>query len=344
MKAIELTGIRQLEVRDVQEPKLVKENDVLLKIEAVGVCGSDTHYYETGRIGDQIIEYPFIFGHECSATVEAIGSGVDRVKIGDSVVIDPAMSCQDCDQCDSGRPHTCRKLRFLGCPGEASGSLCEYIVMPQESCYPTKERISPEQGVICEPLSIGIYAVQQADLLKGQTYAILGAGPIGLCCLLSAQAEGFKDCYMTEKIPERIKTAEQASSRWVGNPDECDVIKEILKMEPTGVDVVFECAGEQETIDQAVQILKPGGKLMMIGIPRTETISVVVHTFRRKEGSLITVRRQNHCTQLALDSIAEGKIDVDFMITHRFRLEDSQQALDLVTEYDDGVIKAVIKI
>ncbi|MHC4132532.1 MAG: zinc-dependent alcohol dehydrogenase [Planctomycetota bacterium] len=344
MKAIELTGIRQLEVRDVQEPKIVKDNDVLLKIEAVGVCGSDTHYYETGRIGDQIIEYPFIFGHECSATVEAIGSGVDRVKVGDSIVIDPAMSCQDCDQCNSGRPHTCRKLRFLGCPGEASGSLCEYIVMSQENCYPTKGRITVEQGVICEPLSIGIYAVQQADLLKGQTYAILGAGPIGLCCLLSAQAEGLKNGYMTEKIPERIKTAEQASSRWVGNPDECDVIKEILKMEPTGVDVVFECAGEQETIDQAVQILKPGGKLMMIGIPRTETISVVIHTFRRKEGSLITVRRQNHCTQLALDMIAEGKIDVDFMITHRFGLEDAKQALDLVTGYNDGVIKAVIKI
>jgi L-iditol 2-dehydrogenase len=344
MKAIELTGIRQLEVRDVQEPRIVKDNDVLLKMKAIGVCGSDTHYYETGRIGDQIIEYPFVFGHECSAIVEAIGSGVDRVKIGDSVVIDPAMSCHNCDQCNSDRPHTCRKLRFLGCPGEASGCLCDYIIMPQESCYPTKDRITAEQGVICEPLSIGIYAVQQADLTKGQTYGILGAGPIGLCCLLSAQAGGFQNCYMTEKIPERIKTAKQASSRWVGNPDECDVVKEILKMEPTGVDVVFECAGEQETIDQAVQILKPGGKLMLIGIPRTETISIDIHTFRRKEGSLITVRRQNHCTQLALDMIAEGKIDVDFMITHRFGLEDAQQALDLVTGYNDGVIKAVIKI
>jgi L-iditol 2-dehydrogenase len=198
MKAIELTGIRQLEVRDVQKPKVENANDVLLKMEAVGVCGSDTHYYETGRIGDQIIEYPFVFGHECSATVEEIGGGVDRVKAGDSVVIDPAMSCRNCDQCNSGRPHTCRKLRFLGCPGEAQGCLCEYIIMPQENCYPTEGRITAEQGVVCEPLSIGIYAVQQAGLLNGKTYAILGAGPIGLSCLLSAQAAGFKDCYMTE--------------------------------------------------------------------------------------------------------------------------------------------------
>ncbi|MHC4186861.1 MAG: zinc-dependent alcohol dehydrogenase [Planctomycetota bacterium] len=344
MKAIVLTGIRQLELRDIHEPKIEKENDVLLKMEAVGVCGSDTHYYETGRIGDQIIEYPFVFGHECSATVEAIGRGVERVKVGDSVVVDPAMNCNNCDQCNSGRPHTCRQLLFLGCPGESPGCLCEYIVMPQERCYPTKGRINSEQGVICEPLSIGIYSVQQADLMKGQTYAILGAGPIGLSCLLSAQAKGFKDCYMTEKIPERIRTAEQVSSRWVGNPDKCDVVEEILKMEPTGVDVVFECAGEQETIDQAVQILKPGGKLMLIGIPRTDTISVGIHTFRRKEGSLITVRRQNNCTQLAIDMIAEGKIDVDFMFTHRFDLKYTNQALELVTGYHDGVVKAIINI
>jgi L-iditol 2-dehydrogenase len=216
--------------------------------------------------------------------------------------------------------------------------------MPQESCYPTEDRITTEQGVICEPLSIGIYSVQQAGLIEGQTYAILGAGPIGLSCLLSAHAGGFQDCYMTEKIPERIRIAEKTSSGWVGNPDECDVVKEILKMEPTGVDVVFECAGQQETIDQGIKILKPGGKLMLIGIPRTDTVDIEIHTFRRKEGSLITVRRQNHCTQLAIDMIAEGKIDVDFMITHRFGLEQTKQALDLVTEYSDGVVKAVIEI
>lgn len=344
MRAVVLTGIGKLEIQDVPEPKVRNENDVLLKINAVGICGSDTHYYETGRIGDQIIEYPFVFGHECSATVQEIGTGVDRVKIGDNVVVDPAMSCHQCDQCASGRPHTCRQLQFLGCPGQAAGCLSDYIVMPQESCYPTRDKISLEQGAICEPLSIGIYAVRQAGLKPGQAYAILGAGPIGLCCLLAAQAEEFRNCYMTEKISERIKVAEEVSSNWVGNPQECDVVDEILKREPNGVDVVFECAGEQETIDQAVNIIKPGGKVMLIGIPRTETISIEIHTFRREEGALITVRRQNNCTQRAIDMIAEGKTDVDFMVTHRFSLEETRKALDIVSGYQDGVVKAIINI
>jgi L-iditol 2-dehydrogenase len=344
MKAIVLTGIRELELRDISEPRIENDNDVLLKVEAVGVCGSDTHYYETGQIGDQIIEYPFLFGHECSATVKEIGRGVGRVKVGDSVVIDPAISCYRCDQCNAGRSHTCRELQFLGCPGQASGCLCEYIVMPERSCYPTEGRITEEQGAICEPLSIGIYSVKQADLKKGETVAILGAGPIGLSCLLSAKANEIEPCYMTEKVDERIEVAKSAGASWVGNPEKEDVVEGILSQEPTGIDVVFECVGQQETIDQSVKILKPGGNLMLIGIPRTDTVSIDIHTLRRKEGTLINVRRQNKCTQLAIDMIAEGKIDVDFMITHRFCLEETGQALDMVSGYRDGVVKAIIKI
>jgi L-iditol 2-dehydrogenase len=132
MKAILLTGLKQMELADVPEPKIQKETDVLLKIEKVGICGSDVHYYETGRIGEQIVEYPFIIGHECSATIEAVGSSVTHVKAGDQVVVDPAASCHKCDQCTQGRENTCHHIRFLGAPGQGGGCLCEYLVMPQE--------------------------------------------------------------------------------------------------------------------------------------------------------------------------------------------------------------------
>jgi L-iditol 2-dehydrogenase len=344
VKAIVLTGIRQMEMANVPEPTIKKDDEVLLKVEVVGVCGSDVHYYETGRIGSQIVEYPFVVGHECAATVKAVGRAVTRVKVGDGVVIEPAIACNNCDQCKRGRKNTCRNLKFLGCPGQAGGCLCEYIVMPEDCCFPIDDKITFEQGVLCEPLAIGVYAVKQACLSENTAIAILGAGPIGLSCLVSARAENVNVCYVTEKIAERVEAAKKNGATWVGNPNKKDIVKEILRLEPAGVDVVFECAGQQETIDQAVELLKPGGKLMLVGIPRLERISFIIDKIRRKEITIVNVRRQNDCTQMAIDLIAAGEINADFMITHRFKLEQTQQAFDMVAEYRDGVIKALIEL
>jgi len=344
VKAIVLTGIRQMEMANVPEPSIKKDDDVLLKVEAVGVCGSDVHYYETGRIGSQIAEYPFIVGHECAATVKAVGSAVTRVKVGDGVVIEPAIACNNCDQCKRGRKNTCRNLKFLGCPGQTNGCLCEYIVMPEDCCFPIGDKITFAQGVLCEPLAIGVYAVKRACLSENADIAILGSGPIGLSCLISARVENVNACYVTEKIEERVEVAKKSGATWVGNPNKEDIVSEILKRQPIGMDVVFECAGQQETIDQAVELLKPGGKLMLVGIPRLERISLVIDKIRRKEVTIVNVRRQNNCTQTAIDLIAAGKADVDFMITHRFKLEQTQNAFDMVAGYRDGVVKALIEL
>jgi L-iditol 2-dehydrogenase len=344
VKAIVLTGIRQMKMANVPEPTIKKDNDVLLKAEVVGVCGSDVHYYETGRIGSQIVEYPFIVGHECAATVKAVGSAVTGVKAGDGVVVEPAIACNNCDQCKRGRKNTCRNLKFLGCPGQAGGCLCEYIVMPEDCCFPIDDKITFDQGVLCEPLAIGVYAVKQACISENTDIAILGSGPIGLSCLVSTVAENANACYVTEKIEERVEAAKKNGASWVGNPNKEDIVKEILRLEPAGMDVVFECAGQQETIDQAVELLKPGGKLMLVGIPRLERISFIIDKIRRKEITIVNVRRQNECTQMAIDLVAAGETNVDFMITHRFKLEQTQQAFDMVAEYRDGVIKALIEL
>jgi L-iditol 2-dehydrogenase len=347
MKAVVLTGIRRMEVVDVAKPRIERDTDVLLKIEAVGICGSDIHYYETGRIGSEVIEYPFIIGHECAATVEAVGSGVRSLGSGVRVVVEPAIICEICDQCKAGRKNTCRNLRFLGCPGQMPGCLCEYIVMPESCCLPIDDKITFSQAVLCEPLAIGMYAVRQAKMTEDgrqkTDVAILGAGPIGLSCLLASKAEGVRNCFVTEKVEGRIEAAKKAGARWVGNPEKEDIVAAILKQKPEGLDVVFECAGQQETIDQAVELLKPGGKLMLIGIPRSERISLVIERIRRKEISIINVRRQNECTQTCIDWISSGKIKPDFMITHRFKLEQTPEAFDMVSGYRDGVIKAIIE-
>jgi len=344
MKAVVLTGIKQMELADVPAPSIKKETDVLLKIENVGICGSDVHYYETGRIGEQIVEYPFIIGHECAATVEVVGGSVTRVKAGDQVVVDPAASCHQCDQCTQGRENTCHNVRFLGAPGQGGGCLCEYLVMPQECCFTINGAITLEQGALCEPLSIGVYAVKRANLPEDADVAILGAGPIGLSCLLNVNAENAHACYMTEKIDERVEGARKGGATWLGNPNEQDIVKEILQRQPAGMDVVFECAGQQETIDQALELLKPGGRLVLIGSPRTERVSFNIDRLRRKEITITNIRRQNKCTQKAIDLIASGKVNTDFMITHRFPLEQTKKAFDLVAGYRDGVIKAMINV
>lgn len=344
MKAAVLTGLRRMEVRQVPDPKIEKDTDVLLKIEKVGVCGSDVHYFETGRIGSQVVTYPFIVGHECAATVAAVGQGVTHVRVGGQVVVEPAVPCHDCDQCHRGRENTCFNLRFLGTPGQGGGCLCEYLVMPEECCLPTKGKLTTEQGALCEPLTIGFYAVRQARLSRGADIAILGAGPIGLSCMVCAKTEGVRNCYMTEKIPERVQVAVKGGATWAGSPLKEDVVAAILKQQPLGMDVAFECAGQQETIDQAVDLIKPGGKLVLVGIPREDRISLSADKIRRKEITVVNIRRQNGCTPATMDLVASQKVQADFMVTHRFQLDQIQEAFELVASYKDGVVKAMIEM
>jgi len=266
-----------------------------------------------------------------------------HVKVGDKVVVDPAVSCHRCDQCKSGRENTCRKLRFLGTPGQGNGCLSEYIVMPQESCFPTGGAITIEQAVLCEPFAIGVYAVKQSQIVTGARVAILGSGPIGLSCMAAAQAQDAAAIYMTDILDYRIRIAREAGATWVGNPQKQNIVSAILKHEPLGLGIVYECAGQQSTLDEAVDLLTPGGTLMLVGIPRFERVSFLIDKIRRKEITLINVRRQNECTQTAIDLIASGKADLDFMITHRFKLERTQDAFDLVAGYRDGVVKALIE-
>jgi L-iditol 2-dehydrogenase len=342
MKAMMLTGIREMEMRDVPTPSILNDDDVLIKMKTLGVCGSDIHYYVSGKIGSQVVQYPFTVGHEGAGQVEAVGKGVSKVKPGDRIAIEPAMPCGECDQCLAGRPHTCRKLRFLGCPGQAEGCLSEFIVMPEASCFKISESMSYDQAAISEPLAIGVYAVKQSIPMKGAKVGILGFGPIGMSVLLSALAMGAEEVYVTDKIDERLKTARESGAVFTANPDSEDVVEKIAARVPELLDVVFECCGQQDAIDNAVDLLKPGGKLLVIGIPEFDRWSFPVDKSRHKELTIQNVRRQNEAVQPALDMLESGEIRVEAMATHRFSFKDTKKAFDLVAGYGDGVMKAMI--
>jgi len=342
MKAMALTGIRQMEMIELPNPVITKDTDVLIKMSVVGVCGSDVHYYTQGKIGSQVVQFPFPVGHEGAGVVVEAGTAVTRVKPGDRIAIEPAMPCGVCDQCLTGRPHTCRKLRFLGCPNQADGCLTEFLVMPENSCFKIADSMTFTEAAISEPLAIGLYAVNQSVPLKDATVGILGFGPIGMSVLLSAIAKGATRIFVTDLVDERLQLARECGAIWTGNPAKADVVAEVKANEPLLLDVVFECCGKQEAIDQAIELLKPGGKLMVIGIPEFDRWSFPVDQMRHKEICVQNVRRQNHTVEETLELMERGTIDVRKMATHRFPFAQTKEAFDLVTGYRDGVMKALI--
>jgi L-iditol 2-dehydrogenase len=343
MKAFPLTGLRAMALGDAPDPQLRQPTDVLIRMGAVGVCGSDIHYYTTGRIGSQVVEYPFTVGHECAGTVVEAGRGVTHVRPGDRVAIEPAMTCGRCDQCCAGRENTCRENRFLGCPGQAEGSLSELLVMPEENCFKIDDRLSLAEATVSEPLAIAVYAVRQAALAPGARIGILGLGPIGRTVLLAAQDAGSGPVYATDPIADRSAAAERAGAAWVGDPQSGNAVAQILEREPLGLDVVFECCGQQAALDDAVELLRPGGTLSIIGIPEVDEIHFAPEKIRRKELNIRNVRRQRGCVEPALALIAKRQHAVAELITHRFPFAAAKTAFDLVASYQDGVVKAMIE-
>jgi len=343
MKAMVLAGVRKIELVEIPAPVLQHPTDVLLKIIRVGICGSDLHYYTQGRIGDQIVSFPYSIGHECSAVIADMGKQVTRFKPGDLVVVDPSVSCGVCDQCRLGHYHTCRKVRFLGCPGQMEGCLGEFLVMPEDCCYNAKG-LSADQAALVEPLTIGYYAAQLSGDLKGRKIGILGSGPIGLSVLLAAKMAGAEAIYVTDLLDYRLDVARQQGAAWTGNPDHTDIVREILHRESLELDMVFECCGQQIAFEQAMKLCKPMGCIAIVGIPETDQISFAVHDARRKGLTFINVRRQNECIDPVINLINEDRIKPEFMITHRFNLDQAARAFELLADYRDGIIKAIVDI
>ena len=344
MKALALTAVKKLELREVPEPARPGPRDALLEIAAVGVCGSDLHYFNHGRIGSLMVQYPMILGHECSARVLEVGSEVRRVKPGDRIAVEPAVSCGVCDQCRAQRRHTCRQLSFLGCPGQLPGCLCERLVLPEECCFPIAPATTLDQAALVEVLSIAVYAVRRGDVRSGVAVGILGAGPIGLALLLVLRQAGIRTICVTEPLAARRALAEKLGAVWAGDPYAADAAQALGRREPLGLDVVFECCGRQEAVDDALRLLKPGGTLVMVGIPTVDRISLAMDLARRKEIRFQNVRRQNGCLPAALELIERDRLPVQQLHTHTFPFDRAAEAFDLVANYRDGVIKALIHV
>ncbi|MGC9467610.1 MAG: NAD(P)-dependent alcohol dehydrogenase [Anaerolineae bacterium] len=343
MKVSKLYGIRDLRIEDAPIPE-PGPDEVLLKIASVGTCGSDVHYYLEGGIGDAVVTEPITMGHEFSAWVAGLGEDVEGLEIGQLVAVEPAIPCGVCEYCQHGHPNLCPNVRFCGTP-PIDGVFAEYAVMPADNCFVLPEGFSAEEGALLEPLGIAIHTVDLAHLKAGQSVAVLGAGTIGLLTAAMARVAGASEVYMTEPISVRQSFALEYCADAVYDPDEEDVVAAIMDAtDGRGVDVAFEAAGAKETPDQAARVARPGGKVVVVGIPSDDRMLMTASQVRRKGLTIKLVRRMKHTYPRAIKMVDSGMIDIVPLATHHFPLERIQEAFELVAAYEDGVLRAMIQV
>ena len=341
MRVSRLHGIRDLRLEELPQPR-PGAGEVLLRVASVGVCGSDVHYYLSGRIGSQVVSAPIILGHEFSAWVAALGSGVEGLEVGQMVAVDPGISCGMCEPCLTGHPNLCPNVRFCGTP-PVDGVLAEYTVMPVENCFPLPYGITPGEGAMLEPLGIGIFAVDLAQLRPGWTVGVLGAGPIGLLIAGVARVSGASKVYMTEPLAHRRQFALEYAADAVFDPGSDDVVAEVQGLtRGRGLDVVFEAAGAAETPQQAAEMVRIGGKLVVAGIPEDDSMTLNASTIRHKGLTIKIVRRMKHTYPRAIRLVETGAVDLKAIMTHRFPVDEIVDAFEMAASYSEGVLRAVI--
>ncbi len=339
MRALLLSAPRTFEVRDITPPEQ-PQGWVRVRMRHVGICGSDIHYYATGRIGDQVVRYPFVLGHEGSGEVL---DGAGRFRKGERIYIEPAIPCHRCDQCLAGRENTCRNLRFLGNPLEPPGCMCDEITLPDECIVTLPGWMSLDEAVLLEPLSISVYAVLRSRAAKGCAGAIVGAGPIGLTVLLALSDLQPRRILVSEPVAARREAALKLGAHAVFDPGARGAAAAVFEGSQGGADVVFECAGTQDSIDDAMQMVRPGGTLILVGIPEVDRVSYDPHLARRREVTVVNVRRQNHCVEAALALLGRRRDAAGVLITHHFVPPEANRAFELVHQKADGVIKALVE-
>lgn len=343
MREAQFAELRKIEVAQVDEPILENPGDVKVRIDRVGICGSDVHYYLHGRIANRVLRYPATLGHECAGTIVEAGPEAN-LEPGTRVAIDPALTCGQCDQCRAGRSNTCREIQFLGTPDEAPGAVADFRVLPARNCLPIPESLSLDDAALIEPLSVGLHSVRLGDLKDGERIGVLGCGPIGLSVLLCAKTQADAiTAYATDLLPNRLAVARTCGADWTGSAKE-PVVEKILEQEPFGLDCVFECSGDPDCIDQAMRILTPGGRLIMVGIPAEPELTFNVHQMRTSELTFRNVRRQEACMKPVLRMMGEGRINATPLVTHHFPLERIEPAFEMVAAYEDGVVKAMLAL
>jgi len=347
MLAARLHGPKDLRVERVARPGAPGREQVLLRVLCTGLCGSDLHSYLDARIGDTPVTQPLILGHEFSAVVEAVGPDsldghFQSLKPGTRVAVDPAQPCHRCEPCEHGHPNLCGQLAFCG-NHPYGGSFCEWMHMPARSCFPVPGSIDDDSAALLEPLGVALHAVDFAKLRVGHSVALLGMGPIGLLCLQVARLAGADPVFVTDRLPWRLKLAQ----KWGGLPIRCDredVVQRMAKeTRGRGVDVAIEAAWGGESVAQAAELVRAGGRVVLVGIPGDDRLEMKHSTARRKGLTVVLSRRMKHIYPRALQLAERGAVDLRGLVSHRFPLKRAVEAFRMNTAYREKVVKVMVE-
>jgi len=322
----------RIEERPVPKPG---PKEVLIEIKAVGVCGSDVHYYEHGRIGSYVVRQPLILGHEASGIIVDVGEGVNKGRVGERVAIEPGIPDGVCEQCRSGRYNLCPNVRFFGTP-PIDGAFTNYVTIPENFAYKLPDQMSDEEGALIEPLSVGLWACRKAMLRGADHVLITGAGPVGVLALKVALALGATQITMTDVSPQRLEMG-----RKLGATRTVNVAETPLTNVGVEADVLIECSGNQKALMDGIRSLRPAGKAVAVGMSPGEEVSVPMSFLQNREITLTGTFRYANTYADAIALVATGRIDLKPIITGHYTLEETEQALQ-ATKNDPANIKSIV--
>ena len=334
MRASVLNGIGDLTVEERPVPA-PGSGEVLVRIGSVGVCGSDIHYYDHGRIGPYVVERPLVLGHEAGGEVVQLGPDVTRLEQGQRVSIEPGVPCRSCAQCLGGRYNLCPDVRFFATP-PYDGAFCEYVVMPESFVHPVPDSVSDDAAGLIEPLSVGIWACRRGQVAPGSRVLITGAGPIGLVCLQAALAYGAADVVVSDVNAHRLALATK-----LGATSVVDV--STVELSTTGVepDVLLECSGNGRATTDAVRTVARAGRVVLIGMGGDE-LTLPLSYVQDRELVITGAFRYANTWPTAISLVASGRVNLDSLVTGHYGLDEVEKALT-ASRRDPSTIKPIVR-
>lgn len=316
MKTARLYGRGDVRVQDEPLPT-ANAGETLVRVTAVGLCGSDLHWFDQGGIGDARLVHPLVLGHEFAGVTQD----------GQRVAIDPCMPCGECEYCREGNPNLCEAQYFAGYGGN-DGGLREWVAWKTSALFPLPEALSDADGAMLEPLGIALHAVDLGKLQAGMRVGVFGAGPIGLLTIQVARVAGAAEIYATEPLAHRMDAAQEFGARlWDGKQQ---------------VDVAFECAGVNAAVDDAMTAVKPGGRVVIVGIPDDDRISFSASHARRKGLTIKMSRRMKHTYPRALRLVESGLVNVRSLVTRQYPLDQIAEAFGSAQQREG--LKVVVNV
>ncbi|TDO89885.1 NAD(P)-dependent alcohol dehydrogenase [Enemella evansiae] len=307
-------------------------DQVLVRIEAVGVCGSDVHYYRHGRIGGFVVDGPIVLGHESAGTIVAVGSGVDPARVGERVSIEPQRSCRVCEWCKRGEYNLCPQIEFYATP-PIDGVFADYGLIQSDFAHTIPDDMSMESGALLEPLSCGIAAVRKAGIEPGSSVLITGCGPIGIICAQAAKAYGASEVVMTDLLAERREIALRFGATRVVDPA-------AEQVPDASFDAFIDATGALPAVRSGIAAVKPGGCAVLVGMG-DDDMNLPVSTITAREINLTGIFRYNNTWPAAIAMVQQGTVDLDSLVTGRFGLAEVQHALDIDNQPD--VLKSIVE-